>query len=426
MASIDREQELESLRKAVAELSMVNELARAISSTMSTPQINEMIIQKCIEHLGVEQGYISIFDEADRSGEMAKTLVRAVDQDGYYAPLRLGSALTAWIVKRREALMINDAQRDERFFGLEYQGITIDSVLAVPLQIKNRVIGFLSLFNKRTGKFSEEDKRLLSIIAQQSATVIESARLYQKEKELMFLQQELRAAGAIQQNLLPSVSPTVSGFDIAGRTIPAKETGGDYYDFIEINRRKTAIALADVVGKGLTAALIMSNVQPTLYSQIMTTGSVEECMEKTNQLLSARMETGKYVTMFYGVIDAKEKSFNYCNAGHNPPVLIRSDGQVEMLESTGTVLGMFGGMKYEAKKLNFASGDLLAVFSDGITEAQGQTGLRFEETRLIELLNKNKERTADYIIQSIFYSVKNFQEQKSQSDDMTLVVIKCN
>jgi sigma-B regulation protein RsbU (phosphoserine phosphatase) len=181
--------------------------------------------------------------------------------------------------------------------------------------IKGRMIGILTLFNKESAEgFTEADQRLLTIIAGQSANVIENSRLFEEEKKLMQIQQEIQVASEIQKNLLPQEIPSIKGYDIYAINIPAREVGGDYYDFIKISETKTAIALGDVSGKGLPASMLMANLQATLRGQLLFCNCAKDCIKRANNMLFKSTDTSKFVTLFFGILDTEKHTLTYCNA----------------------------------------------------------------------------------------------------------------
>ncbi|MCJ7802058.1 MAG: SpoIIE family protein phosphatase, partial [Candidatus Marinimicrobia bacterium] len=187
--------------------------------------------------------------------------------------------------------------------------------------------------------FTLDDQRILSIIATQSAQVVENARLYGEEQSLIKIEEELSFAKKIQTNLLPKSNPQIAGYDIAGMNISAKEVGGDYYDFISIDENNTVICLGDISGKGMPAALLMANLQATLRGQALFTSSAGECLARSNKLLYRSTDMQKFATLFYGILDNSKNIFHFSNAGHDPPFLINSDKIVTRLTKGGTVLG---------------------------------------------------------------------------------------
>jgi hypothetical protein len=190
---------------------------------------------------------------------------------------------------------------------------------------QGRIMGVLTLYNKKhEDGFTEEDQRLVAILAGQSAQVVENARLYQEEQELLRVQEELRLAFQIQITLLPSTTPTLDGYDIAGTSIPAQSVGGDYFDFIPVSDNRLGLCVGDVAGKGLPAAMLMANIQATVRSLALTGDPVSLLLERSNRLLCQRLQKHMFVTLFYGELDAVTHRFVYANAGHNRPYLIRA------------------------------------------------------------------------------------------------------
>ncbi len=417
------QEENQKLRKAVEELSLLTEIVTAVSSTIPMEEINKLIVSKCLSRIRAEQGYISLVDSQEKSGN-THTLVRVFDKSTLSVPFRLGITLTGWMVKNQSPLLVNDALTDERFQGTEWNGIPVRSVLAVPLKVKNRLIGFLAVFNKKEGGFSPEDQRLLSIVGMQSAQTIEAARLYQEEERVRLLEEDLRAAKTIQQNLLPKSVPSIPGFDVAGSMIPAKEVGGDYFDYLILPEGRRGFVVADVSGKGLPAAMLMSNLQGTIRAQAAVTNSCSQCVTVANQMLKLSVSPGQFVTLFLVALDPVQKNLSYCNAGHNPPSLFKPGPSHRELTVGGPLLGAFDGLPYEEEKLPIFSKDVLVIFSDGVTEAFNEAGEMFGENRLTEAVRSVLTKTAPEILSAVSESVRRFVGKTPAADDLTLMVVK--
>ncbi len=256
------ERENQQLRRAVEELSVLNELSIAISSSRGTDEVIQTIIRRSIKAISAEQGVITMV--RDDVSDPTKTLVRTMASSGDREAYSPDQNLLGWMYINRKPLVINDPANDNRFQGVAWNS-SVRSLISVPLQVHSQLIGILTLYNKkRGGDFSAGDQRLLSILAGQSAQVIETARLYEEEKKLATVQQELNIAFEIQTNLMPSETPEINGFDLAGVSVPAQSVGGDFFDYIQIDDYHWGIGLGDVSGKGMPAALLMSNCQATL------------------------------------------------------------------------------------------------------------------------------------------------------------------
>lgn len=416
--------ENQKLRLAVEELSVLNEIATAITSTQSIEKIVDLIVRKCVKHIKVEQGVVMLLDEKDTQNPF-HTMIRKQDSSANLLPFRLDTQLSGWMLMNKAPLLINDFQADKRFSTVKDVEFPIKSLLSVPMQMKGKMIGLVTVFNKHGNSgFTINDQRLLGIIAAQSAHVVENARLYQNEQALIKLQEEMRLAYEIQVDLLPKAQPKVKGYSIAGRSIPAKEVGGDYYDFIDIEEDHLTFCLGDITGKGMPAAILMANLQASLRGQAISGKPCKECVALTNDLLFYNTAPNKFATLFYGVLDKVNDEITYVNAGHNNPILISEDNKISRPDVGGLIVGIAPAVQYDEAKIKLKKNDLLVIFSDGITEAMNKEEEEFDEPRLFDLVINNKNKNAEELIELIFKEVNNFSKGQPQSDDMTMVILK--
>jgi sigma-B regulation protein RsbU (phosphoserine phosphatase) len=321
--------------------------------------------------------------------------------------------------------MVNDFQKESQFYKATAETVPIHSLLSVPLISKGRMIGLISIFNKKMKEgFDADDQRLLTIIAAQSAQVIENARLLEEEQALLKIQEELRLAFEIQNNLLPQSAPKIQNYDISGKSLPAREVGGDYFDFIQLESDQLAFCLGDVSGKGLPAALLMSNLQATIRGQTLVHNSPAECLNRSNTILFHNTAPEKFATFFYGILDIKNHRLRYTNAGHNYPYIFSKERGVKELKSGGVVLGCLQVADFSEEIVDFQAGDLLVIYSDGITEATNTEEEEFGEIRLTEVILDNLEKPTDDLIRLILGAVESFSENSTQTDDMTLMAIR--
>jgi sigma-B regulation protein RsbU (phosphoserine phosphatase) len=298
------------------------------------------------------------------------------------------------------------------------------------MMVRSELVAVLTVYNKRHGgRFDEEDQRLLAIIAAQSAQVVENARLFEREKELLHMKHEVELAARIQRNLLPRRSPEIPGYDIAGLSIAAQEVGGDYFDFIPLPEGLLGICLGDVSGKGLPASLLMSNVQAILRTHSSFGNSPAAALAGANRLLFDCTDTDKYVTLFYGALDPSTGILRYANAGHDRPLLFDRDGASHRLEKRSVMLGMTGDFTFAEESVEIDEGEILVVVSDGITEASGRVGEaeeeeEFGEEKLVEVVRQARSLGAGEIAAAILDAVRMHATGMPQDDDMTVVVIK--
>ena len=416
--------EVTRLQKVVQELSILNDIASAISSTNSVETIINLIVNKCIKHLMVEQCVVMLLEKEENSEEF-HTMIRRADKSKINLPFKLDTQLLGWMIQYKKPLLINDLKNDKRFLIQHKADSPIQSLLCTPLIAKGELIGLIALFNKKGDEnFSKVDERLLSIIASQSSSVLENARLYEEEKKLFSFKEEMKLAREIQLNLLPQQLPKINGYEISAVSIPAKEVGGDYYDFVHLSENKLAFCLGDITGKGLPAAMLMSNLQATLRGQIFNNVKPCECISNANQLLYRSTESNKFATLFYGVLDFENDIVTFCNAGHDKPIITNKSGETNNIDSSGLLMGAFSDYPYNEDILKLESGDLFLIYSDGITEAMNEDEEEFTLDKLNEFITENRNLPADKIQDRIIDTVKIHAGKAEQSDDITLLIIK--
>jgi len=416
-------EENQRLKTAVEELSILNDIATAITSTQSLEKVIALMVNRCIKHLNVSQGAVMLLEEQE-SEKPFQTMIRRQDSSTDILPYRFDSQLTGWMLKNKAPLLINDIKYDDRFNFAEETELPVKTLLSVPISLMGRMIGVLTVFNKKTESgFSSDDQRLLSIIAAQSAHVIDNARLLQQEQELIKLEEEYRMAKDIQENILPRKIPSIRNYDIYAVNIPAKEVGGDDYDFISLPENRLAICLGDITGKGLPAAMLMANLQATLRGQALTQKNVSDNIKNSNLLLFNSTSESKFATLFYAELDYMNNTLKYCNAGHDAPINLDGD-KLRRITKGGLLLGSFDFAEYEQDSKEFAKGELLVIFSDGITEAMNKDEEEFGETKLIEILKSNMNLTMKELTEKIIAEVKAHSKNVEQADDITLMIIK--
>jgi len=416
------QEENKRLRRAVEELSIINDLARAISASLDSQEIIGTIVRRSIRAVNAEQGVITLVEE--ESNDSMKTLVRAMASSADHEQFHLNQTLLGWMHLNKKPLLINDPKNDPRFRGVTWEAAT-HSLVCVPLMIKSELKGVLTVYNKKgQSEFSEDEQRLLAIIAAQSAQVVENARLNEREKELLKMQEEIRLASRIQSDLLPKSQPALPGYDVSGRTIPAQDIGGDYFDFITINETRCAVCLGDVSGKGLPASLLMANTQATLRGQALMSASPKDCIARANRLLYHSTSPEKFVTLFYAILDTSAHTLQYTNAGHDNPYLMSDGAEPQRLSAGGVPLSMLEEFPFEEGTTPLAPGDVVVICSDGVTEAMNAMQEQFGDTRLAAAIREHLNQSASGIIDGVIGAVKAHAGNTPQMDDITMVVIK--
>jgi len=275
-----------------------------------------------------------------------------------------------------------------------------------------------------TTSFNELDEMLLSAVCRQVQVVIENEYLQQQNLEKEKMEKELNLAAAIQQKILPKELPSIEGYEIAGTNIPSKEVGGDYYDCIKLGDNRYALIIADVAGKGISAALLVNTLNAALYSYLEFNLPLTEMADKLNKLIFNSSPPDKYITFFIAVLNAKSGELDVVNAGHNPILLLRSDGTLEKIEAGGVGLGMLDfGLPFPGQKFMMNKGDKLFLYTDGIPEAMNEKEEDYSEERMINFFINHSKLPANEFIDLLVKDVKLFTGQTEQSDDITLLEI---
>jgi hypothetical protein len=294
--------------------------------------------------------------------------------------------------------------------------VGVETAAAVPVAGQGGIAGLVAAGHKsRRGTYDPEDTEFLVTVADQLAIAFDAIRAKRQEREY-------ENARAIQQALLPKEIPKMDGIEIAATWIPARAVGGDAYDVIPLGPGISAVTIADVAGKGMPAALLMSGLQSAARAIASADVEPSEVCRKVRRVVCSNLSGGRFVTFFYGVVDANDGAFRYTNAGHNPPILVRATGEVERLETGGAALGgLFAGTPFAVGELQLMSGDRMVLFTDGVTEA-ASGGEPFGEERLIALVAGNRHRSAAGIQQLVIDEVSRFTDGTPQ-DDVTVAVI---
>jgi sigma-B regulation protein RsbU (phosphoserine phosphatase) len=298
------------------------------------------------------------------------------------------------------------------------------------LGASRRLVGLLVLGPRMSEEpYSSEDKRLLAAVAVQAATALESIRLAEQMAERLEAEhqqkREIEIAHEVQARLLPRKQPPLRTLDYVGRCLQARGVGGDYYDFLELDSNRTALVLTDIAGKGISAALLMANLQANLRSQYaLAIDDLPRLLRSVNRLFVESTEAHHYATVFFGIYDDSTRRLRFENCGHNPPLLVGLDGRVERLKGTATVLGMFEAWECSVVETELRPGDLLVIYSDGVTEAFSDAGELYGEARLLEVIRANRERLVGELLDAIVADVIRFSGAV-QEDDLTLIVARC-
>jgi serine phosphatase RsbU (regulator of sigma subunit) len=301
------------------------------------------------------------------------------------------------------------------------------SLIASLLKIRKKTFGIIYASANRQFGFMNESKGLVETFARQVAAAIDNARLMETELERERYREELAIARSIQESLLPGELPEIENIDIAGVSVPSMQVGGDYYDVFPIPGGLYGIAIADVAGKGTAAALLMAALQSALHAIAPGMSSnAGDTVQRLNTIMSRRMPDDKFITFFYGVLDPSDRTFSYCCAGHDPPVLSGSDGNVTSLSEGGLVLGVKGDALYRTTTMKMNTDDRLLLYTDGITESMDkETGEEFGTGRLVDFLAGQDSLQSRVTLENLLGRLESFRGEVAALDDMTLLMITC-
>jgi serine phosphatase RsbU (regulator of sigma subunit) len=388
---------------------------RELAGHRPLKELFDLILDLSIEAVGAERGVLMTL-EGD------ELYSRSVHGDGF----RISTTVRDKVLKEKNSLLVRDLTQDEAFrmqHSISEQ--QIQTMMAVPLQTEARVIGLIYVDSRSFVRaFTPDDLNLLTVLANVAAIRIERERLAEMERREQRRTVDLEQAAEIQRGILPRGHPVVDGVDLAGHNAPCRTVGGDYYDFIPYPDGRVAIVVGDVAGKGMSAALLMSNLQARVQLLAESPTELARLMSRLDQSVAINAPPNRFITLFFGVVDPSRNQLAYCNAGHNPPLVIRASGEVEKLKAKGTVLGILPEIGYEEQVVEFRPGDLIAIYSDGVTEAVGSSGEEFGEDRLARLLQANREQGAVTIIDAVLESVAEWTNNAPPDDDVTLLVAR--
>lgn len=298
--------------------------------------------------------------------------------------------------------------------------------IALPIRQKGETCGVLCLGPKMTGQAYQPDEvEFLYALGNLAFVSLQNAYLVEQQLEKERLEEEMRLARQIQEGLQPSRLPEFEGLDIAALAVPSRHVAGDYYDVVQLEGDRLLIAIADVTGKGVPASLLMSNLQAALHSLTPIDISLEDATSNINRVICQNTGFDKFITYFHGIYSREGRTFQYVNAGHNPPMLIRADGSMELLEKGGLLLGVMKGMPYESGMTTLGPGDVLAMFTDGVTEAMSPDDEEYGEERLEAVLRAHLDADAAHLLNAVREDVRVFTNDTAVlSDDLTMIVVK--
>jgi len=412
------------IRSDVKSMAVLNEVSQALILHQPLGELLNRVMDLISEYLPIDRGVLMLRE--GNPPQMIPKVTRINNRNLARQKIVVSQSIINLVLDNHSSVLTTDAQKDKRFSDKESVILSnIHSAMCVPLWNNREIIGVLYADRiMLLDQFSEEDLRLLTLLANLAAVKYEQALAVERAIEMEKFQKELALASQIQKDFQPKENPVCENFDIAGTNIPCLHIGGDYYDFIRIDPCRMAILVADVSGKGISAALLMASLRAALHAEINPQINLVEMIAKLNDFVHRSSAANRFITFFFSDLNLRTGELRYINAGHNPPLHIAKDGKVTRLESGGFCLGMFPDVSYEEKKIHLSPGEIVVLFTDGITETLDPQKQEFGEENLAAVLQKNSKQSAAEIVEQVLDELRHFCGGAAPLDDMTLVVIK--
>jgi len=401
-------------------LEVLNEISRELTSILDVDALLERVGQLLRRIIDFQMFSVWLVNESEQVLEN-RYAVRFGQRFEPEEKIPLNRGLVGVAMSERRLVHVADVRKDPRYVRVNPEA---RSEMAVPLIYKGKVIGVLDVEHTRTNYFNEDHERAMNTLSAQIAISIENAQLYQRvAQQEQRLERDLAMAREVQLRLLPPVKPQHKRAEFSARFIPARTIGGDIYDFVQYDSKRSAIVLGDVSGKATAAALYAALVSGIMRSLASQQPSPAALLEALNDSLQERKLDAQYVVMLYSLWNDENRTLQIANAGATQPLFCRG-GDVDTVHAEGFPLGMFPNVKYEEFSLSTQPGDSLIFFSDGITDAQNMAGDMFGDDRLKAIVKKNYQKSASKIADAILSEVSKFQGERERFDDETVVVLK--
>lgn len=363
--------------------------------------------------IGTDEGGYVFKSRAIRGYEISFALVEP--------RLKMGEGFIGYVALTGKSLISSDVHKDSRYFHARPK---TQSEMVAPIISNDKVIGVFDLESDQLNSYTDDDLSILQLLASQVAIIIEKVELHKALIEKNRLQAQLEIARQVQTELLPPHDPRIKDFDISAYVFPTEEVSGDYYDWVKIFDDQIGIVVADAVGKGIPAALLMAFLRASLRSSVQIGYAPHIAFSKVSNLLWDSTEEHQFITAIYGILDATNHNFVFSNAGHNPPLLINADGTYRFVKYGDMPLGMFRDMRYHQHYISLESGQILVIYTDGITEGENSEGEDYGNERFAQSVLRAKDLPAKEMINYIRKAVADFTERKFLDDDGTLFIIK--
>ncbi len=405
-------------------LATLYEITRELNSSLELDTVLENVMDRVIEVTGAERGFLMLKNER---GELEFQVARGLDRSDLASPeFQVSTSIIRQVEQTHQPMLTDNAQRDDRLAGGEsIMLLGLRSILCVPILVKERLIGLVYVDNRlHSGIFNQHHRDLLAAFASQAGIAIENARLYQVAVEKGRMEKELQMAKEIQRSWLPHTLPHILGYELAADWRSAREVAGDFYDCFALPTGDWGVVIADVSDKGAPAALFMAVTRSLLRSAALVTPTPQAALQHTNLSILKDTDTGMFVTVYLTVLHSGGR-ITAVNAGHNRPLLYSARRRAfTFLPRGGHPLGWFEELALQPRTYRLEAGDVLVLYTDGLTEAENEAHEPFGAERLAQVVAEHAESPAADILTAIVEAVQEFMGQTPPFDDMTLVVVR--
>jgi serine phosphatase RsbU (regulator of sigma subunit) len=420
--------------KDLSNIKRLLESARMFSGTVNLSEILDFVLDTTLEITGAERAFLVLRDEqGDARFQRGRDREKKTVPEDQFQVTR--TILDQVLAKGEKVILTNvheglDVPVSDSILNLALRVVIClplkrfqiqDTFVAAPRQ---EIIGAIYLDSRTAAQtLSKISQEILDSLANDVGNVIENARLLKESREKERLELELSTAREIQSALLPKIQGSYGSFEACARNLPSRHISGDYYDLIQLSNDRYGFTIADVSGKGVSAAILCSVLQGVLFAEAQKSDSLSTCMENVNQYLVQRSGSSKFVTLFYGVIEPNGR-LTFVNAGHNPPYLVRANGGIEEITAPGVILGAFDIAKFPENVVLLEPGDLLFLYTDGITEARNLEGQMLGEEEVRKFLLAHRTEPIDTLLEKVLKYVQNYAIGAPQSDDVSILMLR--
>jgi serine phosphatase RsbU (regulator of sigma subunit) len=411
--------------ETVDKLRMLLEVTRTISRSLDLDELLNKVMDTLGSLIHYDAAGIYLMDAGDATNPyiFKARAIRGYDISFELVEprLKLGEGFIGRVAESGKPIICADVSKDPRYFQARNR---TKSEMVAPIISNDKVIGVFDLESDRLDAFSEEDLAILQMLTAQVAIIIEKVRLLDEAVEKKRIEAQLEIARAVQLELLPDHDPELENFEISAYIFPTEEVSGDYYDWVKIFDDQIGIVVADAVGKGMPAALLMAFLRASLRSGVQIGYAPHIALANVSNLLWDSVQEHQFITGIYGILDSTNRTFVFSNAGHNPPILVKPDGEYRFVEYGDLPLGMFRDMHYHQHFIRLEKGQVMVIYTDGITEATNDAGEEYGQERLAKRILEGIDLPAKQLIDFIRKGVADFTERKFLDDDGTLFIVK--